>query len=112
MYHEIRGHRITVVFDGWQSGSIKEETESRGGIRIVFSKQGQKADAVVIRLARSVGNGCVVLTKPAPLMLEGLSQAMYAPDYVVPVDNNFHDLPDLGRNKDFYILVVKNVKNR
>src|SRR3954463_2259770 len=62
MYDEIRAHRITVVFDGWQSGSIKEEAESRGGIRVVFSKQGEKADAVVIRLARSVGSGCVVVS--------------------------------------------------
>jgi uncharacterized protein len=61
-YHNIKGHGVTVVFDGWRSGSINEIEQKRDGIRIVYSRLGEKADSVVVRLARKQGTGCVVVT--------------------------------------------------
>ncbi len=49
-YSEEKNHRIFLVFDGWKSGSIKEEHIVRGGISIIFSKLGERADSVIKRI--------------------------------------------------------------
>src|SRR5215468_7403389 len=61
-YRKNKGHDITVVFDGWRSGSIDEVQQKRDGICIVYSRLGEKADTVIVRLARKQGAGCVVVT--------------------------------------------------
>ena len=61
-YQEVKGHTVTLVFDGWKSGSLDEVSEIKQGVRMVFSRQGEKADSVIIRLARQQGSGCVVVT--------------------------------------------------
>jgi uncharacterized protein len=62
LYQEVKGHAVTLVFDGWKSGSFDEVSEIKQGVRIVFSRQGEKADTVIVRLARQKGSGCVVVT--------------------------------------------------
>jgi len=62
LYQEMKGHRVVVVFDGWKSGWLDEVSETKQGLRIVFSRQGEKADSVIIRLAREKGSGSVVVT--------------------------------------------------
>jgi predicted RNA-binding protein with PIN domain len=62
LYQEVKGHTVALVFDGWKSGRIDEVSEKKQGVRIVFSRQGEKADSVIIRLAREKGSGCVVVT--------------------------------------------------
>lgn len=61
-YQEGKDYPITVVFDGWRSGWIREVEERVGGITVIFSQQGEKADSVIQRLAREMGSGCVVVT--------------------------------------------------
>jgi predicted RNA-binding protein with PIN domain len=61
-YHKNKGHGVTVVFDGWRSGSIDEFEQKRNGICIVYSRLGEKADNVIIRRARKQSTGCVVVT--------------------------------------------------
>jgi predicted RNA-binding protein with PIN domain len=53
---------VTVVFDGWQSGLANQAEAQRSGIKVVFSPPGEKADSVIVRLARRQGSGCVVVT--------------------------------------------------
>ena len=62
LYQQVRGHTIVLVFDGWKTGLIDEVSENKHGVRIVFSRQGEKADSVIVRLARAKGSGCVVVT--------------------------------------------------
>jgi predicted RNA-binding protein with PIN domain len=62
LYQELRGHSVVLVFDGWKSGLSDEVSENKQGVRIVFSRRGEKADSVVVRLARAKGSGCVVVT--------------------------------------------------
>jgi predicted RNA-binding protein with PIN domain len=62
LYQEVRGHTVVLVFDGWKTGLMDEVSENKQGVRIVFSRQGEKADNVIIRLARAKGSGCVVVT--------------------------------------------------
>src|SRR2546427_9871232 len=54
-YRQRKGHPVTVVFDGWRSGHPVERAEWREGLEVVYSKQGEQADAVVKRLAGRVG---------------------------------------------------------
>ncbi|MBI2361051.1 MAG: NYN domain-containing protein [Deltaproteobacteria bacterium] len=61
-YQEKKGYPITVVFYGWRSGWINEVEERLDGIRVIYSKQGEKADSVILRLAREMGSGCVVVS--------------------------------------------------
>jgi len=62
IFREQKNFDITVVFDGWQSGIRYEVEEKRGGVKVIFSRLGEKADSVIIRLARAQGSGCVVVT--------------------------------------------------
>jgi len=61
-YRQRKGHPVTVVFDGWRAGHPVEQAESREGIGVVYSKQGEQADAVVKRLAEKYGSDCAVVS--------------------------------------------------
>ena len=61
-YRQAKPLNLTVVFDGWRSGSASETRLTQDGIAIVYSRLGEKADAVVIRLAREKNNGAVVVS--------------------------------------------------
>jgi uncharacterized protein len=61
-YRQRKGHPLAVVFDGWRSGHPVERAEWREGIEVVYSKQGEQADAVVKRLAEKYGGDCAVVS--------------------------------------------------
>jgi predicted RNA-binding protein with PIN domain len=61
-YQKVKGFFVSVVFDGWKSGQFNETSEKSDGVTVVFSRQGEKADDVVVRLARQRGSGCVVVS--------------------------------------------------
>lgn len=62
LYREQKKHRITVVFDGWESGAPMEERDRLKGITIIFSRRGEKADEVIKRMASQQGEETVVVT--------------------------------------------------
>jgi len=61
-YRRRRGYPVTVVFDGWRSGWINEVEESADGVTVIYSRQGEKADDVIKRLARQKRSGCLVVS--------------------------------------------------
>lgn len=61
-YHEIKGYPIIVVFDGWGSDSFQINEQIHGGVHVIFSRQGEKADAVIKRLACKLKSGCMVVS--------------------------------------------------
>ena len=61
-YRQRKGYPLTVVFDGWRSGHPVEHGEWREGIEVIFSRQGETADAVIKRLAAKYGNDCAVVS--------------------------------------------------
>jgi predicted RNA-binding protein with PIN domain len=61
-YHQAKGFFISVVFDGWKTGQFSETIKKAKGVTVIFSRQGEKADTVVVRLARQIGSGCVVVS--------------------------------------------------
>ena len=61
-YKKIKGHDITVVFDGWKSGSGEESHSVTGGIKVIYSRLGEKADAVIKRIVSSGKKQWIVIT--------------------------------------------------
>lgn len=61
-YRKIRGHRVTVVFDGWKGGSPSEERDLAGGVEVIYSRLGEKADEVIKRLLAEGGEESLVVT--------------------------------------------------
>ena len=61
-YQELKPCGITVVFDGWQGGWATERSETRKGIKVVYSKLGEKADEVIKRMIKEKGSGAIVIT--------------------------------------------------
>ena len=61
-YVVVRGHRVTVVFDGAASGDIQAPRWARRGVREVFSRPGEKADAWIVDEAAALHGECVVVT--------------------------------------------------
>ena len=62
MYRRYRGHKVTVVFDGWEGGPAEEERDRQEGIDIVYSHRGEKADEVIKRMVQKTGEEIVVVT--------------------------------------------------
>lgn len=63
-YQRLKGHRITVVFDGREGGSPIQHQERRGGLTVIFSRRGESADEVIKQLS---GPGTVVVTSDREL---------------------------------------------
>jgi len=61
-YRKIKGHDITVVFDGWKSGGSREETIRTGGITVVYSRVGETADSVIKRIISRDKREWIVVT--------------------------------------------------
>ena len=58
-----KGFNMVLVFR-WLAVRVRlrKLKERREGITVVYSRIGEKADSVIIRLAREKGSGCVVVT--------------------------------------------------
>ena len=58
-YRQMRPCTLVVVFDG--RGATEDE-ERVGGVTAIYSRRGEQADAVIVRLAESLGQEGVVVT--------------------------------------------------
>lgn len=61
-YRHRKHHAVTVVFDGWRQDRPVEQRDRYGGIEVIYSKRGEKADQVIQRLVRHYGRDCAVAT--------------------------------------------------
>jgi predicted RNA-binding protein with PIN domain len=61
-YRQRKGHAVTVVFDGWKEGFPAEHHEHRAGVKVIYSRRGEKADAVIQRLSEEYGSDCAVVS--------------------------------------------------
>lgn len=61
-YKRIKGHKITVVFDGAENYDDFSKKTSEKGIRIRFSRSGQTADSVIRKMAGKEGERALVVT--------------------------------------------------
>lgn len=61
-YRPLKMHDITVVFDGHKSGAGTESVAVRGGVRIIYSKLGERADDVIKRIVSKDRREWIVVT--------------------------------------------------
>jgi predicted RNA-binding protein with PIN domain len=62
IYHRFKPHRMTVVFDGIGAPALSPGRDRIKGIEIVFSRDGQNADAVIGRMVRQEGAAALVVS--------------------------------------------------
>jgi predicted RNA-binding protein with PIN domain len=68
-YKRLKGHAITVVYDGGAQGTLAEQRERSRGIEIIFSRPGEKADDVLKRLSAEKREGITVVTSDREVAL-------------------------------------------
>jgi len=61
-YKKVKGGKITVVFDAYKSFSLTRQEENYKGIDVVYSKENETADDVIIGWIRQRRAGMVVVT--------------------------------------------------
>lgn len=66
-YRRVKGHRITVVFDGWERGRMSEQTSLVAGLQIIFTRRGERADQAILRFVERAPSGTVVVTSDRAL---------------------------------------------
>jgi predicted RNA-binding protein with PIN domain len=62
LYQKLKQFKVTVIFDGWRTGRNEQVGQKLDGVTVIYSRLDEKADAVIIRLAREKGNGSVVVS--------------------------------------------------
>ena len=75
-YKKVRSTRITVVFDAYGSYSPGRHSESFRGIDVVYSKEGETADDVIIGWARKRPAGLIVVSSDRAIIDEAKSQGV------------------------------------
>ncbi|MFW6335166.1 MAG: NYN domain-containing protein [Desulfosalsimonas sp.] len=61
-YKRVKGHKVTVVFDGAANSDDFSTAYSEKGIKIKFSRRGQSADSVIRDMAENEGQRALVVT--------------------------------------------------
>ena len=69
-YKKAKGAKITVVFDAYKSYSLTRQRESYKGIDVVYSKENETADEVMIGWIRQKRAGMVVVTSDRAIIDE------------------------------------------
>jgi uncharacterized protein len=69
-YKKIKGGKITVVFDAYNSYSLTRQRESYKSIDVVYSKENETADEVMIGWIRQKRAGMVVVTSDRAIIDE------------------------------------------
>ena len=62
LYRRRSHHQMTVVFDGWQQGDLKESRDRYQGILVIYSRRGERADEVIKRLLNQERERAMVVT--------------------------------------------------
>jgi len=61
-FRQRRGHDLTIVFDGWKTGEGQESQAVIGGVRVIYSRIGEKADVVIKRIISTVKRQWIVVS--------------------------------------------------
>jgi hypothetical protein len=102
-YRRVKGHRITVVFDGWERGGTSEKAAMVAGVRVVFSGRGDRADQAILRLVEKAPAGSVVITSDRGLGNEAERKGavvLSAEEFEERVNRALHEGDDGGSQED------------
>jgi len=113
----MKGHEITVVFDGWKSGGAREETLKTGGVTVIYSRLGENADYVIKRIisrdkrewivitsdrditAFGWANGCIAVPSERFRDVIGKSGSSFRGEYEPIYEDEDDDGPDLRKGR-------------
>lgn len=73
-YKKIKRHHITVVFDGTDAYSLYRQRDQVKGIKVLFSRRNETADAVIKRLAAHEREGALVVSSDREVAESAASQ--------------------------------------
>jgi len=102
-YRRVKGHRITVVFDGWERGGASEQAALVAGVRVVFSRRGERADQAILRLVEKTPAGSVVVTSDRALGNEAEQKGavvLSAEEFEEPLNRALREEDDGGSQED------------
>ena len=72
-YKKMKAHRITVVFDGTEAPLHSQQRDRRKGISILFSHNGETADAVIKKMARRERQKALVVSSDLEIVQSAAS---------------------------------------
>jgi uncharacterized protein len=75
-YKRSKGIRITVVFDGTAGTSLSREKDLHKGIEVIYSRQGETADDVIIAAIRRKPSGLMVVTSDRAIINQAKSHGV------------------------------------
>ena len=84
-YKKIKRHQITVVFDGTDDYSLYRQRDQSKGIRVLFSRRGETADAVIKRMADKEKEGALVVSSDRDVAAFAVSRkaaTISSPDFM------------------------------
>jgi predicted RNA-binding protein with PIN domain len=61
-YQSIKEIPVCIVFDAWKEGMLSQHFEMQNGVEVIFSRLGEKADQVIIRLVKRLKEQCIVVS--------------------------------------------------
>ncbi len=61
-YYNAKRNKVVVVFDGYNTDELCESKYNRQNIEIIYSKKDEKADDVIVRLAKSITGSLIIIT--------------------------------------------------
>ncbi len=59
-YYNVKRNKVIVVFDGYNTDEPCESKYFRQNIEVIYSKKDEKADDVIVRLAKAADNSVIV----------------------------------------------------
>lgn len=102
-YKKIKSMRMTVVFDAYDSPSAGRHSENHRGIEVVYSKEGETADDVIIGWIRTRPAGLVVVSSDRAIIDEAkakgvafltpvkLAEMMAAPSFEAKEEDDYEE---------------------
>ncbi len=60
-------HQVTVIFDGWRGGHLRESRDQVHGLGVIYSRKGERADEVIKRLLKRERSRAVLVSSDREL---------------------------------------------
>jgi predicted RNA-binding protein with PIN domain len=61
-YCSVKGHELTIIFDGWKEGQPDETKTRLGRVTVIYSRLGEKADSVIERILKERKRSWIVVS--------------------------------------------------
>jgi hypothetical protein len=93
-YKQKKNHKITIVFDGWVSGSPEEERDRQRNINIIYSRRGEKADDVIKRMIEKSMEEIIVVSSDreiASFALRRGKTALSSPEFEMLINKTIQE---------------------